>query len=207
MAFAFPVVGVGGGTLLTSCSDFLEIKSPNEIVLEDFWNEKADVDAVVAGCYSRLQSSDIIKRMMIWGEFRSDNVGIGNNIQNDQNLEKVLNESIDASNAYTTWDGFYNVINRCNTVLLYAPKVAEIDPAFTEEELRATIAEVSALRDLCYFYLIRTFRDVPYSTEAFIDDNQTFDLPATPFEKVLDNLILDLEKVKNDAQKKYNSYN
>ncbi len=203
MAFAFPVVGVGGGTLLTSCSDFLEIKSPNEIVLEDFWNEKADVDAVVAGCYSRLQSSDIIKRMMIWGEFRSDNVGIGNNIQNDQNLEKVLNESIDASNAYTTWDGFYNVINRCNTVLLYAPKVAEIDPAFTEEELRATIAEVSALRDLCYFYLIRTFRDVPYSTEAFIDDNQTFDLPATPFEKVLDNLILDLEKVKNDAQKKY----
>jgi hypothetical protein len=188
---------------LAGCSDFLEIKSQNEIVLEEFWNEKADVDAVVAGCYSRLQGSDIIRRMMIWGEFRSDNVSIGDNIQNDQNLEKVFNENLDASNAYTTWDGFYNVINRCNTVLLYAPQVANIDPAFTQEELRATVAEVSAIRDLCYFYLIRTFRDVPFSTEPFIDDNQQFDLPATKFDQILDFLITDLEKVKDDAIKKY----
>ena len=29
--------------LLSSCSDFLEIEPLNEIVLENFWNEKADV--------------------------------------------------------------------------------------------------------------------------------------------------------------------
>ena len=41
---------------LTSCSDFLDIKPQNEIIFEDFWNEKADVDNVVAGCYSALQN-------------------------------------------------------------------------------------------------------------------------------------------------------
>ena len=189
----------------TSCGDFLEIEAQNEITLEKFWNEKADVDAVVAGCYSRLQDGDIVRRMMVWGEFRSDNVGIGDGtlISQDLNLEKVLNENIDASNSYTSWDGFYNVINRCNTVLLYAPEVAAKDPAFTQAELDATIAEVTALRDLCYFYLIRTFRDVPLMTEAIIDDDQPITVPATSFDDVLDFLINDLEGVKNKAIKKY----
>ena len=188
---------------LTSCSDFLEIKSQSEIVLEDFWNEKADVDNIVAGCYSALQGDGVMRRMMVWGEFRSENVMAGQNINDDVNLENVLKESITAMNAYTTWDGFYNVINRCNTVIKYAPQVAERDPGYTQSELQATIAEVSALRDLCYFYLIRTFRDVPYSTEAFTDDDQKMDLPATPFNAVLDSLIQDLEAVQGNAVERY----
>ena len=188
---------------LTSCSDFLEIKSQSEIVLEDFWNEKADVDNIVAGCYSALQGDGVMRRMMVWGEFRSENVMAGQNINDDINLENVLKESITAMNAYTTWDGFYNVINRCNTVIKYAPQVAQRDPGYTQSELQATIAEVSALRDLCFFYLIRTFRDVPYSTEAFTDDDQKMDLPATPFNAVLDSLIQDLEAVQGYAVERY----
>ena len=34
---------------LTSCADVLEIKDQREIILEDFWNEKADVENVVSG--------------------------------------------------------------------------------------------------------------------------------------------------------------
>ena len=187
----------------TSCSDFLEIKPQNEIILEDFWNEKADVEAIIAGCYSGMQSEAVIKRMMVWGEFRSDNIGPGSNVQSDGNLEKILKENIDAKNSYTNWSGFYSVINRCNTVIKYAPAVAADDPAYTESELQANIAEVVTLRSLCYFYLIRAFRDVPFSREAFIDDSQTMDLPATKFDDVLDSLIYDLEGVKNNAVKRY----
>lgn len=193
--------GLAGG--LTSCADFLELEPQNEILFENFWNEKADVDAIVAGCYTELQSDDAISRMMIWGEFRSDNVTLGREVQRDQNLENILKENLKASNGYTNWEKFYSVINRCNTVIKYAPMVAERDLSFTEGELKATIAEVSALRDLCYFYLIRTFRDVPYSTEAYTDDDQVFDLPATKFDAVLDSLINDLENVKDDAVRKY----
>ena len=183
----------------TGCSDFLEIKPQSEIILEDFWNEKADVDNIVTGCYSALLSDGVRRRMMIWGEGRSDNFQSGQNITSDASLYNILKENITAMNSYTTWDGFYDIINRCNTVLKYAPGVAEVDPGYTQGDLKATIAEASAIRDLCYFYLIRTFRDVPYSEEAFTDDDQVMNLPATPFYTVLDYLIADLEKVKGDA--------
>jgi len=194
----------------SSCADFLEIKPQSEIILEDFWNEKADVENVVAGCYSRLQDDGVRRRMMIWGEARSENVmANGVAINGDVNLHNILKENITAMNSYTTWDGFYDVINRCNTVLKYAPEVAAKDPAYTMGDLNATIAEVTALRSLCYFYLIRTFRDVPFSREAFTDDNQKMDLPASPFETVLAYLIEDLEAVKDNAVKRYpeGSYN
>ena len=187
----------------SSCSDFLQIEPQNEIILEKFWNEKADVEAVIAGCYSNMQDDGVIKRMMVWGEFRSDNIGPGSNVTSDGSLEKVLMENIDAKNNYTDWSGFYSVINRCNTVIKYAPGVSATDPAYTESELQANIAEMVALRSLCYFYLIRAFRDVPFSREAYIDDDQTMDLPATKFDNILDSLIIDLESVQGAAIKRY----
>lgn len=191
--------------LFSGCSDFLEIEPQNEITLDQFWNEKADVEAIMMGCYSRMQSDDVVRRMMIWGEFRSDNINVGLNADKDLSLTNLLKENLTASNDYTNWDGFYNVINRCNTIIKYAPEVAEKDPGYTPGELRATIAEASALRDLCYFYLIRTFRDVPISFEAFIDDDQAMALPATPFNEALNMLIADLESVRNNAVKRYPS--
>ena len=197
------VLGVFGGLALTGGSDFLEIEPQNEIILEKFWNEKADVDAIIAGCYSGMQSENVIKRMMVWGEFRSDNIGPGSNVSSDGSLEKILKENIDAKNGYTSWTDFYSVINRCNTVIKYAPGVAANDPAYTESELQANIAEMVALRSLSYFYLIRAFRDVPFSRVAYTDDDQTMDLPATKFNDVLDSLIYDLESVQNFAVKRY----
>ena len=189
--------------LFTSCDKFLDIEPLNEIVQDNFWNEKADVDGIIAGCYSGLQSDALVRRMIIWGEARSENIGAGLNSTDDANLMNVLNENIMATNDYTAWNGFYDIINRCNTVIKYAPQVAASDPSYTESELQANIAEMVALRSLCYFYLIRTFRDVPYSTEAFTDDDQKFDLPATKFDEILDMLINDLESVKGQAVKYY----
>ena len=189
---------------LAGCGDFLQLEPRNEIILEKFWTEKQDVENIIAGCYSGMQADDVVRRMMIWGEWRSENIGIGVNTNKDPDLEKILKENIDAKNSYTSWTGFYNVINRCNTVLKYAPAVAEKDPAYSEGELKANIAEMVALRSLCYFYLIRAFRDVPYAgSTAFTDDNQVMDLPATPFAAVLDSCINSLEAVKDQAVNRY----
>lgn len=197
------LMGFMGLAGLVGCTDFLQIEPQNEIILEKFWTDKNDVHSIITGCYSALQSDANVKRMMVWGEFRSDNIYVGDNISSDGDLEKVLVENIDAKNEYTNWDGFYDVINRCNTVILYAPGVAEKDPAYTQSELKADIAEVTALRSLAYFYLIRTFRDVPYTSQAYIDDSQKMDVPATKFEDVLDSLIYSLESVRDDAVRRY----
>ena len=189
---------------LSSCSDFLDIEPRNLVILEQFWNEKTDVDNTVAGCYEGLQSTANITRMMAWGEFRSDNISIGEKAeQDDYHMYKFLQANIDPNNVYTDWSSFYSVINRCNTVIFYAPQVQQKDPSFSESDLRATIAEVSAIRDLCYFYLIRSFKNVPYITTAYTDDNQPMAIPASPFEEVLDSLINDLERVKGDAVRRY----
>ena len=197
------LVSLMGSMGLTSCTDFLQIEPQNEILLENFWTDKADVENIVAGCYSAMQNKEVVRRMMVWGEFRSDHIGSGDNITSDGDLQKVLMENIDAKNSYTRWVHFYDVINRCNTVIKYAPGVAEKDPGYTEGDLKANIAEMVALRSLAYFYLIRAFRDVPYTTEAYIDDSQKMDLPATKFYDVLDSLIISLEDIQNDAVRRY----
>ncbi len=188
-------------TLLSGCNDFLSIEPLNEIVLEKYWTEKADVTSVMNSCYAQLESANCIQRMIVWGEGRSDNMYGGAGTGFD--LNQVFKENILETNTYANWESFYVCINRCNTVLHYAPEVNAKDPNFTNSELRATIAEATTLRALCYFYLIRAFRDVPYSTEPSRDDSQVYQLPATPFETVLDYLIADVERVKDDAVKSY----
>ena len=185
--------------LFTSCSDFLEVEPLDQIVLANFWNEESDVENVIAGCYSSMQSKDWIDGAIVWGEVRSENLVGGERISDSTSLTNIAREYLTASNYYCKWEHYYNVINRCNTVIKYAPQVAERDPNYTNSELRASVAEASALRDLCYFYLIRAFRDVPYITEPYTEDTQQMVLPATPFAEVLDSLTADLEHVLADA--------
>ena len=187
--------------LFMSCSDFLDILPMNSTVLENYWKEKADVTGAVNGCYEALASEDVVTRMGVWGELRSDNITAGTNVPN--HLNEMLRETLLPSNDMCKWSTVYNVINRCNIVCHYAPEVEEIDPNYTHNELKATIAEMKAIRALCYFYLIRTFRDVPYTTEPSIADDQNYVLPATKFDAVVDSLITDLESVKDDAQRRF----
>mgnify|MGYP004559787547 CR=1 FL=1 len=184
---------------LSSCGDWLEVKPQNIITKDEFWNEKTDVDNMITGLYTIMQSSNVTERMMIWGEYRSDDVVANQLTTNNTHLQNILTENITASNAFTSWDQFYYIINQANTIIEQAPAVADKDKAFTQSELKADIAECSALRDLCYFYLIRTFRDVPYTTKAYYDDDQVKNEPALKFDVVLDSLINDLERVKDDA--------
>lgn len=159
------------------------------------------MNSVLNSCYAALESNDCINRMVVWGELRSDNMTNGSGTGHA--LQQILKENILETNAYTKWQCFYEVINQCNTVIHYAPGVNAIDPNFTDSELDATIAEATTLRALCYFYLIRTFRDVPYVTSPSIDDSQNYQIAATPFETVLESIIVDVEAVKEDAVRSY----
>ena len=197
------VIALGGASagLLSSCSDFLDITPLNKVVLENFWTQKSEVNAVLMGCYESLESEESIIRMGVWGEMRSENILQGASIGNEYN--EILNENILPTNSLTKWNVMYQTINRCNTVCPYAPMVQKKDPNYTVNELNANIAEASFIRDLCYFYLIRTFRDVPLSFEPTIDDTKEFQIPATPMNAALDSLIKDLESVKDYAVRRY----
>lgn len=200
--FKSAILALAGFTM-TSCADFLDITPLTLVVEDNYWNEKNDVDQIVTGCYTRMQDDDFMFRLFTWGEMRSDNVARGNECNPGSSEYELLRENILSTNAYTDWTSFYSVINRCNLVIERAPQVAEADPSFTQSDLNATVAEVSALRALCYFYLVRTFRDVPYYTYAITNDEQDMDLPATDGDQIIRNLIADLENVQNNAIKVY----
>ena len=185
----------------SSCSDFLDILPTNDVVLENVWTEKADVTSVMNSCYETMAHSDALMRMFVWGELRSENIIAGSNVPNE--INEILKENLLPTNPYCNWAKFYEAINRCNIVCYYAPKVQAIDPNYSEEEMKANVAEAVTLRSLAYFYLIRAFRDVPYTKEPSIDDTQEYQLPATPFADVVDSLIVDLENIKEDAVRRY----
>lgn len=185
----------------SSCDDFLDILPMNDVVLENFWTQKSDVTSVLNSCYESMEANDCLTRMALWGELRSDNMTLGASTSFE--VSQILKENILPTNSLCNWTAFYQTINRCNTVCHYAPLVQAKDPNYTEPEMKANVAEATALRSLCYFYLIRTFRDVPFSRRPSIDDTQKFVMPATKFDDVLDSLITDLEAVKDDAVRRY----
>jgi len=194
------------GGSLTSCNDFLNLDPLNDIVLENFWTDKSDVESVLLGAYSALEKSDCLVRMSVWGEMRSDNMVEGSNAPDE--IKQIFKENILITNQYCKYNAFYDVINRANTVLYYAPGIAEKDPNYLFDELLANEAEAISIRALCYWYLIRTFRDVPYVTEPSISDEggkDKFYVPQSKFEVILDSLISDLESIKKYAPTKYST--
>ena len=64
------------GLSVTSCKDFLTLMPLNEVVLENFWKEKADAASVLTSCYESLESNDALNRMVAWGELRSTRFSI-----------------------------------------------------------------------------------------------------------------------------------
>ena len=188
------------GLAVTSCKDFLTLMPLNEVVLENFWTDSKDVESVLRGAYAALESSDCVVRMAAWGEFRSDNIVYGtDNSGNSDDLSKFVNEIINENNELTTYLCFYKTINYANTVLHFAPQVHDKDPNYRGSQLKAHEAEAIGIRTLCYWYLLRAFKDVPYVTRPSIDDTYDFFIGQTPFAQVLDSLIYDLDKVKDYA--------
>ena len=178
----------------SGCSNFLSVYPLNDIVEENFWTSMDDVESVLMAAYAKLESSDCINRMAFWGEMRSDNLVEGSGSVPEDIKRVLTKDNLLQSNTYVTWSCFYDVINLANTVIAYAPVVCEKDPNYRVEQMQSHIAEAKAIRALSYFYLIRTFKDVPYVTEPTKDDTKDPKIPATSFEEILHSEIASLQE-------------
>lgn len=188
------VMGIAGLSLC-SCEDFLTITPTDKTVAEDYWKTKDDVSEMVTGAYKAMLSNSIQQRAIVWGEFRSDELtlptGINGTLTND--LKYINTVNLLSTNSFCNWGAFYAVINNCNIVLKHAPEVTTLDPEYTEGDYQSDKAQMLALRSLCYFYLVRAFRDVPYSSESYESDDQYMTIPQMSPDSVLANCIKDLE--------------
>ena len=181
---------------ITGCTDFLTIYPNDRIVGSEFWKKKSDVETMVDGCYNSMIAYDIQERAIMWGAFRSDELVKFSSV-NDNTLDNIAAVNLLPTNKYNSWEAFYKVINNCNIVLNHAADVLEEDPEFTQGDYEVVRAQMLALRSLCYFYLVRAFRDVPYTTHSYEVDSEVELLPQSTPAEVLQNCLNDLE----DAQR------
>ena len=177
----------------TSCTDYLTLKPESEIVLENYWQTESDVESVLAACYRGLTEDAVISRMIVWGELRSDNMVAGTGFPTVRyDMQRILDGNLTPANVYCSWGSFYSVINYCNTLLHYAPTVIARDNNFTVSDLHRIQAEALTIRALCYFYLVRTYKEVPWVSEASISDNQNYNLKKSSEQAVVDSLVSNL---------------
>ncbi len=195
-------VMLGACAVLTlgSCNDFLTIYPTDKTVGEDFWKKKEDVDQMVTGAYAAMLSYNVQERSIVWGALRSDEL-VKRSSYSNTTIDNVLAMNLLPTNGYNSWGSFYNVINRCNIVLNHAAGVMDEDPEFTQGDYETVRGQMLALRSLCYFYLVRAFRDVPYTTQSYEDDDQVMQLPQMCPDSVLNYCIQDLKEAETKVMR------
>ena len=188
--------------LLTACIDTI-ILPDDKTVDEDFWQTKEDVSSMVNGAYAAMASDAVLTRLIVWGDFRTDEVNVASSIETSNGTIQALNEiaavNMQTTNTYSDWAAFYTVINRCNIVLDRAAEVLQIDPNYTEGDYQVDRSQMLALRALCYFYLVRNYRDVPYITKSYMNSSQNMEVGQSAPMEVLSQCIADLEEAANNA--------
>ena len=187
----------------TSCVDFLTIYPSNEITEEQFWEDRTDLESGIRGCWKQFISQDIMERMVVWGECRSDNFDLMTESWDD--MKDLMNANLLETNSLFNWSAFYKTINFCNKVLQYGPLVVERDKSFTSEDWKPVEAEMKALRALNYFYLVRTFREIPFEFNPIGSEHDVKEHSGRQFmaEVVLDSIINDVEAVKDNGMRQY----
>lgn len=190
----------------TSCQDWLTVYPQTQIVEENFWEDKNDLEGVRYAAYKNMCST--LDKMVLWGDLRSDTYDLNSSDKNTgtQQLYQEIREGKldrDSASTYFEWGGFYTTINFCNKVLNYGPIVLERDKQFTPSEWNQMKAEITALRALNYFYLLRSFKDVPYTTKVINNDTEVEAFGATNQLVVLDSIITDVEAIQGQARNRF----
>lgn len=191
----------------TSCKKWFDLKPADGIIRQDYWKTKEDIEAVMVGTYGSLladpngATKQISELMFLWGELRADMVEayLGTTAEEYD----VMNVNILPTNSIVNWRPFYQTINYCNTIIDFAPDVLNSDKTLTQEKLNNYIAEAKALRALLYFYLVRSFGEVPLKLRSTSSDEEIVSIPKNTQEEVLNQILLDLEDAEAKAATDY----
>jgi hypothetical protein len=188
----------------TSCNKYLTLYPQDGTIKQEFWKNKEQVNSAVIGVYSSLLAGtnsttgrSLAETLFLWGELRADNLTLtGNSTVEDQN---IVNDNVLPTNSICQWNKVYATINYCNTVLDFAPGVMAVDPTFTQAKLDAYRSEMLTIRALMYFYLVRTFGDVPLKLTSTTSDADLKQIGVTKQADILKQIVADLKTAESTA--------
>lgn len=194
---ALKITGLCIMTVVTfsRCSKLLDQQPPNALTKKDFFKTRYDAEAAISGVYDALQTC--VEEFLVWGEYRGDLVIT--NTTSDRTLPYT--QYLDYTKEGSQWNMVYTMIGRANIVIESVPAIPGIDVNFSQAEADAVVGEALFLRALGYFYLVRTFGDVPLNLIAASDDNVNLFNPKSASKDIL----LQIEKDLTEAESKVNT--
>lgn len=158
--------------VLVSCKDFLEEEPKTQIPVDGYFDSPEDARSIVntiyrngvAGFYgagSAYAGSTTMMGGYMSGLFDNEYKGQEVHVQNMHNL--TLNPVNMSDYFGGQWSSAYEAISRANTAIKYVPETEGLN----ESERQRLLAEARFFRALNYFYLVKTFGDVPLITEPY----------------------------------------
>lgn len=191
--------------LLGSCTKSLNEEPLVDPALSQFYKNKYDIDAAMAGMYNAFQSQmvrsggsgssgNVSENALYWGEYRSDNFD-RDLVYPKEDFNQIIENSITPSNDFSDWTGLYSVIGKANMLIKYIPKAAALDGQLTEGLQKSYLAQCYGIRAISYFYITRVWKDAPIWTEPFESLKQEQEKPQESQQKIIDEVIIpDLEQ-------------
>ena len=190
-------------TTISSCKKWLTLEPADGIVGTKFWKTKEQLASAVNGIYASLIDKSVMEYLFAWGELRADMIMPASGATSAD--IDVYNVNLLSTNATVNWRVVYRTINYCNTVIDLGPSVITVDKTLTREQLDQYLSEAYAIRALMYFYLVRSFGDVPLKLTATTSDDQLEQLAKSTQKDVLTQIVSDLNKAEANAVFTYNN--
>ncbi len=168
---------------LTSCENLL-VEEPKFIVVENFFNTAAEVEAATNAIYTPLRSTNFtvfettLECQADYAYGRGSWAPLhGYQGLNDANISRVAG----------LWNAFYLSIRNANLVIKNAP----LGKSISQADINKYVAEAKFLRAFNYFQLVRTWAGVPLRTEQNMTD---INLKKSSVEEVYNLIVADLKE-------------
>ncbi|WP_409966148.1 SusD-like protein P38 [Mycovorax composti] len=189
--------------LLISCNKLLEVDKPDNLIHDEFWQNRDQVHTSLMGLYTSLHNS--LNSFHVWGDIRSSFYEPGPGNAFTSSYGQFMSHDIYTTNGLLSWSNVYRSVGWINTFIKNAPLALSKDPTFKEAELNQMLGEAHALRALNYFYLVRAFREVPLIKEPYESDTQQMNTAASSEEEVLNFIEEDLDYALKNAPETFDN--
>lgn len=173
--------------LLVSCESELEITAPSELNTTGFWTSEEGAKAAHTGLYGSYRGMQ--SNFWLLGEIRSDLWG-GQTFESPSNLPLIESNITVSTAPWGGWAGMYTKIHQLND---FIENVAGI--TFTSQaDKNHMLGQAFGLRAFYYYTLLKTWGDVPISTESLKDiDPSALSKPRSPKQEVMNLIKSDLD--------------
>ncbi|WP_291927990.1 RagB/SusD family nutrient uptake outer membrane protein [Chitinophaga sp.] len=146
--------------LLAGCKSVLDVQPKGNYTTGNYWRNQSDALDGVTGMYNVLLEEDYTG----FNEFVFDNCSDDQVRGGDHGYDGAIEDFSYDATTYSVrvgWRWKYETINRANNVLIYVPKITDIDPAIKAR----CLGEAHFFRAFAYWRLLLIYGDAPMVTE------------------------------------------